>query len=57
MDRFFGLTESNTNVRQEALAAWSAYQASGLHVTHAEADAWLARLEAGQDVEAPECHN
>ena len=49
--------EKREAFRQEALAAWSAYQASGLHVTHAEADAWLARLEAGQDVEAPECHN
>lgn len=49
--------EKREAFRQEALAAWSAYQASGLHVIHAEADAWLARLEAGQDVEAPECHN
>ena len=49
--------EKREAFRQEALAAWSAYQDSGLHVTHAEADAWLARLEAGQDVEAPECHN
>lgn len=49
--------EKREAFRQEALAAWAAYQASGLHVTHAQADAWLARLEAGQDVEAPECHN
>ena len=49
--------EKREAFRQEALAAWEAYQASGLHVTHAEADDWLARLEAGQDVEAPECHN
>jgi predicted transcriptional regulator len=26
----------------EALAAWSDYQATGLHVTAEEADAWLA---------------
>jgi predicted transcriptional regulator len=43
--------------RQEARAAWSAYHETGLHVTHAEADDWLAQLEAGQDVEPPECHN
>ena len=49
--------EKREAFRQEALAAWAAYQASGLHVAHAQADAWLARLEAGQDVEAPECHN
>ena len=42
--------------RQEALAAWSDFQASGIHLTAEEADAWLARLETGEDVEAPECH-
>lgn len=36
--------------------AWNDYQANGLHVTHAEADAWLAKLEAGEDLEPPECH-
>jgi predicted transcriptional regulator len=49
--------EKREAFRQEALAAWASYQATGLHVTHAEADAWLAQLEAGQDVELPECHN
>jgi predicted transcriptional regulator len=43
-------------MRQEALQAWNEYQAKGLHVTAQEADAWLAKLEAGQDVEPPECH-
>lgn len=48
--------EKREAFRQEAVKAWSAYQATGLHVTQAEADDWLARLEAGQDVEPPECH-
>lgn len=48
--------EKREQLRQHALAAWSDFQASGLHVTAAEADAWLARLEAGEDVDAPECH-
>ena len=42
--------------RQDAIRAWDEYQATGLHVTLAEADAWLTKLEAGQDVEPPECH-
>ncbi|APW45275.1 CopG family ribbon-helix-helix protein [Rhodoferax antarcticus] len=42
--------------RQNGIAAWEAYQASGLHVTQEEADAWLAKLEAGEDVEPPACH-
>jgi predicted transcriptional regulator len=41
---------------QDALAAWNNYQATGLHLTEEEADAWLAKLEAGKDAEAPECH-
>jgi len=49
--------EKREAFRQEALAAWAAYQADGLHVTHSEADDWLARLEAGQDAEPPECHD
>lgn len=42
--------------RQDAIRAWNDYQATGLHVSLDEADAWLARLEAGGDVEPPECH-
>ena len=49
--------EKREAFRQEALAAWAAYQETGLHVTHDEADTWLAQLEAGQDVEPPECHS
>jgi len=36
--------------------AWDEYQATGLHVTGAEADAWLTELEAGNDVEPTACH-
>lgn len=49
--------EKREAFRQEALAAWAAYQETGLHVTHDEADTWLAQLEVGQDVEPPECHS
>ena len=42
--------------RQDTLEAWEAYRTSGLHATAEEADAWLARLEQGEDVELPECH-
>ncbi len=42
--------------QQDTINAWNEYQATGLHITMEEADAWLAKLEAGQDVEPPECH-
>jgi hypothetical protein len=40
---------------QDAILAWNEYQATGLHVTQDEADAWLAKLEAGHDVALPVC--
>ena len=40
----------------EATAAWEHYQQTGLHMTGEEADAWLAKLEAGEDADPPECH-
>jgi len=48
--------EKREAFRQEGIQAWNDYQATGLHVTHEEADAWLARLEAGEDAEPPTCH-
>ena len=49
--------EKCEQLRQDALAAWNDYQLSGQHATAEEADAWLARLESGEDAAAvPECH-
>ena len=49
--------EKREQFRQGALAAWNDYQESGLHLSAEEADAWLAKLEAGGEAEAPECHS
>ena len=48
--------EKHEELRQSARAAWADYQASGLHATAEEADAWLAKLEAGEEADPPECH-
>ena len=48
--------EKREAFRQDGIQAWNEYQATGLHVTLEEADAWLATLEAGHDVEPPACH-
>ncbi|MGA9672725.1 MAG: hypothetical protein WBQ94_26145 [Terracidiphilus sp.] len=43
-------------LRVSMLTAWADYQATGLHVAAEEADAWLAKLEAGEDAQMPTCH-
>jgi predicted transcriptional regulator len=48
--------EKREAFRRDGINAWNEYQATGLHVTSEEADAWLAKLESGQDAEPPECH-
>ena len=56
VEQFVGREEKREKLRRDALAAWTHFQATGLHVTADEADAWLAKLEAGEDAEAPACH-
>lgn len=48
--------EKREAFRQNGIRAWDAYQETGLHVTHAEAYAWLAQLTTGEDQDPPECH-
>ena len=48
--------EKREAFKQDALRAWEDYRQTGLHLTLEEADAWMARLEAGEDAELPECH-
>ena len=48
--------EKRDALKQDALQAWDAYKEDGLHLTLEEADAWLAKLEAGEDAGMPECH-
>lgn len=56
IEQYVEREEKREQLRLDALAAWAAYQATGLHVTGDEANSWLARLEHGDDVDAPECH-
>jgi predicted transcriptional regulator len=57
IEQYVEREERHEALRQEALAAWEAYQATGRHVTAEEADSWLARLEAGEDAEPPAPHD
>lgn len=54
--QYLAREEQREQLRQDALAAWAEYQATGLHATAEEVDAWLARLEAGEDADPPACH-
>jgi predicted transcriptional regulator len=47
--------ERQAALRQEAQAIHEHYAQTGLHVSEARADAWLAQLEAGTDVDPPKC--
>jgi predicted transcriptional regulator len=55
VEQYVEREEKREQFRQDALAVWAHYQATGLHVTADKADAWLARLEAGQDAPIPKC--
>ena len=48
--------EKRESFKQDALRAWDEYQQTGLHLTLEEADAWLTKLEAGEDADLPKCH-
>ena len=49
--------EKREAFRQDTLKAWANFRDTGLHVTADEADAWLAQLEDGKDVDPPTCHD
>lgn len=48
--------ERRGTLRHDALTAWGHYQETGLHLTQAEADEWLSRLQA-EEADPPECHH
>ncbi len=48
--------EKHESFRLDGIRAWNEYQAAGLHVTLEEADAWLGKLENGQEMEPPKGH-
>jgi predicted transcriptional regulator len=51
--QFVEREESRESFRKDATLAWEAYQAGGGHVKQEAADAWLAGLSEGIDVDPP----
>ena len=56
VEQYVEREEKREQLRQDALAAWAEYQTTGMHGTAGEADAWLAKLEAGKRAVLPKCH-
>ena len=56
VEQYVEREEKREQLRQDALAAWAEYQTTGLHLAAEEADAWLAKLEAGKRAVTPKCH-
>jgi predicted transcriptional regulator len=55
VEQYVEREEKDEKFRQDALAAWTNYQAIPLYITAGEADNWLAKLEAGKDAPPPTC--
>ena len=56
VEQYVEREEAREQFRQDALKACADLEATGLHLTGEEADAWFARLEAREDAPQPECH-
>lgn len=54
--QFVHREEQHEAFRSDALKAWAEFRETGLHISAKEADAWLAQLEKGLDVEPPTPH-
>jgi predicted transcriptional regulator len=57
IEQYVEREEKREAFRHDTLKAWDDYRASGQHVSAAEADAWLARLEQGDAAEPPRPHD
>ena len=56
VEQYVEREEARERLRRDVLAFWAEYEAMGLHLTGDEVNAWLTRLEAGEEVDPPECH-
>jgi hypothetical protein len=48
------IEEKRETFKQDAIRAWARYEATGLHVSMEEADAWMVKLASGIDIEPPQ---
>ena len=55
-ERVMPAVPARESLKQEAIASWTAYQATGLHLTGDEVAAWLKTWDAEAEAAPPECH-
>ena len=48
--------EARESFKQEAMASWSEYQETGLHLTGQEVRSWLNTWGTEAEAEIPDCH-
>lgn len=48
--------QSKEQLHRDLLDARNHYQSTGLHLTHEQVEAWLAKRESGENARLPECH-
>ncbi len=48
--------EARESFKQEALASWTAFQETGLHLTGQEVRDWLKTWGTDKEAEIPACH-
>lgn len=56
VEQYLDREERRAAFLADGVEAWGRYVSTGLHLTADEADAWLAELEGGKDVDPPKCH-
>jgi predicted transcriptional regulator len=57
IETFVVKEEQQEKLWLEAKAIHEHYELTGMHVSEDRADAWLAQLEAGNDIDPPECQS
>jgi predicted transcriptional regulator len=56
IEEYVSREEKREQFLRDGIASYERYKATGLHVTGEEMDAWMEKLEAGEDAEPPACH-
>lgn len=48
--------EAKERFKAEALASWSSYKETGMHLTGEEVQDWLSTWGTNKETEVPQCH-